>query len=63
MWKDGTSGTGDCPSLSRVTDGPEGYVVVGKKLDAETLPKVRQVGADELAVFVPANVLDRLRGS
>lgn len=61
MWKDSGSGTGDCPSISRVIEGPAGYVVVGKQLDAETLAKVRQVGPDEVASFVPANVLDRLR--
>ena len=62
MWKDSSSGTGDCPSISRVVGGPEGYVVVGKKIDAETLAKVPQVGPDEVASFIPANVLDRLRG-
>lgn len=61
MWKDDTSNTGNCPSLNRVTDGPEGYIVVGKNVDAETRAQVPEIGPGETAVFVPANVLDRLR--
>ena len=58
MWKDSGSGTGDCPALYRA---PGGYVVQGKVLDAETRAKLRDLGGDEAAVFIPANVLDRLR--
>jgi hypothetical protein len=36
MWKDDTSNVGDCPSISRVIDGPEGYVVVGKGVSDQT---------------------------
>ncbi len=61
MWKDQGSGGGGCPSLSRVVTGPEGYIVVGKKVDKETRAQIPQVADDEVAVFVPANVLDRLR--
>jgi hypothetical protein len=61
MWKDKDSNVGDCPSLSRVIKGPDGYVVVGKKVDAETRAQIPQVGDDEIAVFVPANVIDRIR--
>jgi hypothetical protein len=57
MWKDADSHVGDCPALYRV-DG--GYVVQGKKLDADTLARLRDLGIDEGAVFVPDNVLDRL---
>lgn len=58
MWKDRDSTSGDCPALYK-TDG--GYVVQGKFLDEETRASLRQLGKDETAVFVPANVLDRLR--
>ncbi len=61
MWKDGNSNVGDCPSLNEVIEGPDGYIVVGKNIDEETRAQVPQVGPDETAVFVPANVLDRLR--
>jgi hypothetical protein len=63
MWKDAGSGGGGCPALYRATpDGfPEGYIVQGKKLDEATRAKLRQLLDDEDAVFVPANVLDRLK--
>ncbi|MGH3655898.1 MAG: lipid A biosynthesis lauroyl acyltransferase [Micromonosporaceae bacterium] len=58
LWKDTGSGKNGCPALYRAGGG---YVVQGKALDADTRAQLRQVGADEDAVFVPANVLDRLR--
>lgn len=57
LWKDSSSQISDCPALYK-TDG--GYVVQGKTLDEETRAALRQLGADEDAVFVPANVLERL---
>ena len=60
LWKDDRSGGGGCPALY---EAPGGYVVQGVKLDAETRAKLRQLAADEDAVYVPANVLDRLRAS
>lgn len=62
MWKDSNSNTGDCPALSRV-DG--GYLVTGKVVGDDTRAKVAQfagVSGDETVVFVPDNILDRLRG-
>jgi hypothetical protein len=59
MWKDNGSGGGGCPALYEV-DG--GYVVQGVQLDDETRAQLRQLADSEDAVFVPANVLDRLRG-
>jgi hypothetical protein len=59
MWKDADSNVGDCPALYEAAGG---YVVQGKLLDDDTRAKLRDLGADETAVFVPANVLDRLRG-
>ncbi len=67
MWKDAHSGTGDCHALYQVEGG---YIVVGKTLTTDEIAEVRAVGeannsgiaADETAMFVTANVLDRLRG-
>lgn len=58
MWKDSDSGGGNCPALY-AADG--GYVVQGVKLDAATRAQLRQLADSEDAVYVPANVLDRLR--
>lgn len=58
MWKDDGSGGGGCPALY---EAPGGYVVQGKILDAETRAQLRQLLDDEDAVFVPANVLDKLK--
>lgn len=58
MWKADGSGGGGCPALYRVSGG---YVVQGKALDAETRAKLRQLADDEDGVFVPADVLDRLK--
>lgn len=58
LWKDSGSGFTNCPTLYE-TDG--GYVVQGAMLDAETASQLDQVGENETAVWVPANVLDRLR--
>ena len=59
MWKDSGSNVGNCPAMYRA-DG--GYVIQGKTLDAETRAQLRDLGGDEDAVFVPANVVDRIRG-
>ncbi|GAB3165898.1 hypothetical protein GCM10027059_24150 [Myceligenerans halotolerans] len=59
MWKDEKSGLEGCPALY---EAPGGYVVQGVKLDDETRAQLRQLADDEDGVFVPANVLDRLRG-
>ena len=58
MWKDRDSNTGNCPAQYKA---PGGYVIQGKKLDAETRAQLRDLGADEDAVFVPDNVIDRNR--
>ncbi|GIM96216.1 hypothetical protein [Paractinoplanes toevensis] len=68
LWKSGDSGNGDCPSIMEV-DG--GYVLVGKVLDEQALAQVHTVGrannsgigADETAVFLPADVIDRIRNA
>jgi hypothetical protein len=50
------------PEQSREGSGglPEGYIVVAKNTDSATQTQIPEVGDDETAVFVPANVLDRL---
>lgn len=58
LWKDGDSGGGGCPALYK-TDG--GYVVQGIKLTDTERAQLRQLADNEDGVFVPANVLDRLR--
>ena len=59
MWKDENSHTGSCPALYSVEGG---YVVQGVKLDDEARAQMRDLADNEDGVFVPANVLDRLRG-
>jgi hypothetical protein len=59
LWKDLDSGCGGCPALYRTAGG---YVVQGKRLDAELRAQLRDLAGDEDGVFVPANVLDRLTG-
>lgn len=58
LWKDRDSVSGDCPALYE-TEG--GYVVQGVKLTDEERAQLRQLADNEDAVYVPANVLDRLR--
>jgi hypothetical protein len=58
LWKDSNSGGGGCPAVYRA---PGGYVVQGLRLDDETRAQLRQFADDEDGVYVPANVLDRLR--
>jgi len=59
LWKDPNSHTGSCPALYEVEGG---YVVQGVKLDDDTRAQLRDLADDEDGVFVPADVLDRLRG-
>jgi hypothetical protein len=59
LWKTDGSGVENCPALYRA---PDGYVVQGKVLDAETRARLRQLGGDEDAVFVPADVIDKIKG-
>ena len=66
LWKWGSSGNGDCPSLMKVEGG---YVGVGRILDADTLAQIDTVGRannsgigeGETAVFFPADVIERIR--
>ncbi|GII23803.1 lipid A biosynthesis lauroyl acyltransferase [Planosporangium mesophilum] len=58
LWKDADSGGGGCPALY-TTNG--GYVVQGIRLTGDERAQLRQLADNEDAVYVPANVLDRLR--
>jgi len=58
MWKDDQSNVGNCPALYRVEGG---YIAQGKKLGENTLAKLRDLGLDESGVFIPDNVIDRIR--
>ena len=62
LWKDRDSNVGNCPSLSRGrAGGRDGYIVVGKKTDPQIRAQIPEVGDDEIVVFVPANVIDRIK--
>ncbi len=59
LWKTSGSSGGGCPSLSRVEGG---YIVNGIPVDEQTRAKIPETAAvGEGAVFVPADVLDRLK--
>jgi hypothetical protein len=60
LWKDPGSGTGGCPALY-ATEG--GYVVQGLRITDGERAQLRDLALGEDAVFVPAAVLDRLRGA
>lgn len=60
QWKTGDSNTGNCPARYKVTSAEGGYVVQGRELDEATMAKLRDLGDDETAVWVPADVIDGL---
>ncbi len=59
LWKDPGSNVNACPALYRAEGG---YVVQGVKVGDDARSQLRQLADDEDAVFVPAAVLDRLKG-
>jgi hypothetical protein len=61
MWKTSGSYTGNCPARYKVTEVPGGYVIQGKIIDAATRAQLRDLGADEEAVWVPADVIDGIQ--
>lgn len=60
LWKTDSSAGGGCPALYAA---PGGYVVQGVKLDAATRDQLRDLLDGEDAVFVPSDVLEKLRGA
>jgi len=65
MWKDAGSNVGNCPAQYRVNgimDGHSGgYIIQGKRLGNAARARLRDLGEDEEAVWVPDNVIDRNR--
>ena len=69
LWKSNNSGKSGCPALYEADEAPAGYerygddwyAVQGVKLSPEVMAQLDQLGADENAVLVPAEILDRLR--
>lgn len=59
LWKDIDSIGGSCPALYETKGG---YVVQGVRLTPDERAQLRDLADSEDAVFVPANVLDRLKG-
>ena len=59
MWKSDDSNIGNCPAQYRVTSAEGGYVIQGKRLDEATRAQLRDLGHEEDAVWVPANVIER----
>ncbi|MEW1838512.1 hypothetical protein AB0392_11210 [Nonomuraea angiospora] len=57
MWKTKDSGGGNCPALY---EAPSGYVTQGEKIDDETRAQLQDLAPHEDAVYVPADVIDRL---
>jgi hypothetical protein len=57
--KTSDSGVENCPARYKVIDGKPGYVIQGKRIDAETRAQLRQVADDEDAVWVPADLIDQ----
>ncbi|MET7949410.1 hypothetical protein [Micromonospora sp. NPDC005324] len=49
------SGTGNCPALYRAENG--NYVVQGWQLDEATRANLRDLGENETAIEVPADVI------
>lgn len=63
LWKDEDSNTGNCPSLTKAEgDGQPGYIVNGARIDETMRARIPHAGAGEGAVWVPANVIERIRG-
>jgi hypothetical protein len=61
MWKTSDPAVGNCPARYEVLGAPGGYVIQGKRIDQETRAQLRDLGADEDGVWVPADVIDRIR--
>jgi hypothetical protein len=60
LGKTGNSQGGNCPSMYRTDRGT--YVVQGKRLNGDDRAQLRDVGVDEDAVEVPADVFRFVTG-
>jgi len=59
MYKTRDSNISNCPAMYEVTSAEGGYVVQGKRLGLRDRRKLRDLGRDETAVWVPADVIER----
>jgi hypothetical protein len=57
MFKTVGSNIGNCPARYEVTSGEGGYVVQGKRLSRKDRKKLRDLGRDETAVWVPSDII------
>jgi hypothetical protein len=57
------SWSGNCPAVYRVTSEEGGFVVQGKRLDADTQAHSRDLSPDETSVWVQPDVIDGVGGS
>lgn len=48
----------NCPARYEVVSGEGGYVIQGKRLSPKERRQLRNLGRDETAVWVPADVID-----
>lgn len=55
------SAGGNCPAIYRAADGD--YVIQGKYLDDDTRARLRDLGDDETAVKIPADVIAGIVGA
>lgn len=58
LWKTDQSNTGQCPALYEVEGG---YVVQGRQLDTDARAQLQDLADDEDAIWVPADVIERIR--
>jgi hypothetical protein len=59
QFKTNGSAVEGCPARYKVTSAEGGYIVQGRALDHETRAQLRQLAADEDAVWVPADIIER----
>jgi hypothetical protein len=59
QFKTKNSAIENCPARYEVLEAPGGYVVQGKKIDADTRAQLRQLASDEDAVWVPRDIIER----
>jgi len=57
QWKTSNSNIENCPARYEVVSGEGGYVIQGKRLSRRERRQLRNLGRDETAVWVPADVI------
>lgn len=56
---DGPCWDNSCPSRWRVVSAEGGYVIVGKKIDAQTRAQIGPIAEDEDLLWVPPDIIER----